>query len=157
MPSGGFIDITLTSDDGIEIMRRRVTTYEMRLTDHTEPLTEIGQDLLQSFGANFVSQGGEFAGGWAPLAPSTLQKKRSQVMMVESGRLMGSLTNRGGENVFNVTPNSLEVGTSVPYAGYHQHGTSKMPARMLVGWSLNMRQQVVRRFNEWVQRVISQG
>jgi hypothetical protein len=162
MPGGGFIDITLTGADGVALQRRRIQTWELRLTDMSEPLTVIGGDLLQSFGANFVSEGGEFAHGWAPLAPETaLEKARlgyGAGILVRTGELMDSATVRGAPgNVFEVTPTSLTVGTRDWKAGFHQHGTSKMPARPIVGWSWGMRQLVVRRFEEWVKRIIAQS
>lgn len=163
MSNGGFIDITMTGADGVAILQRRIATYELRLDDHTEPLTQIGDDILRSNAANFISAGGEFGGGWEPLRPSTIARKRGPGILVESGRLMNSLTVKGAAgNVFTVTPHSLEVGTNITtengalYPAFHQHGTSKMPVRRVVGWSWNMRQLAVRRFEDWVKQILAQ-
>lgn len=160
MPGAGFIDITLTDDGGVEIMRRRVQTWQLHLADHTEPLTQIGVDILQDNAQNFVSEGGAFGHGWAPLAPSTIARKRGPGILVETGELMNSLTIRGAPgNVFRVTSNSLEVGSSNPKAGWHQRGHSsptRLPQRLVVGWSWEMKQRIVQRFREFVEHMLAQ-
>lgn len=45
------------------------------------------------------------------------------------GRLALSMLTPGGENVLDIDKNRMFFGTSVPYARYHQEGTSRMPAR----------------------------
>jgi hypothetical protein len=159
MPGGGFINLTITDANGLALMRRRVATWELRLNDLSEPLTQVGLDWQDEFTANFVGEGGVY-GGWAPLAPSTVAEKArlgyGGGTLVRTGALMDSMTRRGaGGNVFNVTPRSLEVGTNIPYAAYHQQGTYKMPARHIIGLSWNMKQLVVHRFNDWVQRLLN--
>ena len=56
-------------------------------------------------------------------------------LLVLTGRLRESLTNaRSRDSVYNRRQKGfklLSLGTRVPYAGYHQHGTSKMPRRPL--------------------------
>jgi phage gpG-like protein len=51
-----------------------------------------------------------------------------------TGNLRRSLTDRFGPNaVYEEEPQSLLLGTNIPYATYHQYGTSKMPARPPIG------------------------
>jgi phage gpG-like protein len=162
MPGGGFIDLTITDANGLALMRRRVATWELRLNDLSEPLTQVGLDWQDEFTANFVSQGGVYAGGWAPLAPSTVQQKArlgyGGGTLVRTGELFDSVTRRGAPgNVFNVTPRSVEVGSNNFKAAIHQHGAPRahIPARPIIGLSWNMKQLVVRRFNDWVQRLLN--
>lgn len=49
-----------------------------------------------------------------------------------SGRLEKSLTRPGGESILKFGMTNAIFGTSVPYAGFTQNGTSKMPARVSV-------------------------
>lgn len=77
---------------------------------------------------------GQGEGYWVPLSPSYEKWKKNaapgQPLMVLSGSLRESLTDAKGEGaVVNEQPRSLEIGTSVPYAAFHQTGTSRMPAR----------------------------
>ena len=54
--------------------------------------------------------------------------------MVFDGDLKDSLTTVGaGGGTFETTHNTVVVGTSVPYARYHQDGTARMPQRRLIG------------------------
>ena len=51
-----------------------------------------------------------------------------------TGNLRRSLTDRFGPNaVYEEEPQSLLLGTNIPYATYHQYGTSKMPPRPPIG------------------------
>ena len=72
-------------------------------------------------------------GPWAPLDPMYAARKRAQgfgsKILVRTGRLRDSLTSRGADAVFDPQPLSVAVGTGVPYAGYHQTGTRRMPKR----------------------------
>jgi phage virion morphogenesis protein len=67
-------------------------------------------------------------GGWAPLAPSTVKGKGNGNILVDTGTLSGSIG-------FQVSGNSVSVGTNVFYGKYHQGGTSKMPMRRFLGLS----------------------
>lgn len=53
----------------------------------------------------------------------------------KTGRLKSSASSPGGEHIRNVTPQSLEVGTSNPYAGFQNDGTKSIPPREFMGTS----------------------
>lgn len=79
----------------------------------------------------FSSQG---EGEWQQLSPRYAAWKQQHFpgkpLLVASGNLRDSLTgSRSPFSVMEMQPRSLAVGTSVPYARYHQLGTSRMPAR----------------------------
>jgi phage gpG-like protein len=81
----------------------------------------------------FDSQGGRGSGGWAPLAPATVAEKARRGLdpriLHATGRLRASLTGRGGDAIRESHPDEMRFGTSVPYARFHQQGTSRMPRR----------------------------
>jgi len=88
------------------------------------------QNVLQ----DFVLEGGQSGESWAPLSPGYAAWKQRVApgagLLVRTGLLKSSLTRPDGpESVYRVTPTSLEIGTSVSYAMYHQMGTRRMPAR----------------------------
>lgn len=76
---------------------------------------------------------------WKPLAPSTVKRKGHDTILVETGRLKGSLTDeRHSDGIREIFDNGLGgaglvFGTDVPYAHFHMTGTSRMPARPEVG------------------------
>lgn len=87
----------------------------------------------------FASQGarGE-GGGWAPLSPAYAAAKAKRFpgrpILEASGRMKGSLTQRGHPDGFRrVTRDTYERGTSVPYADAHARGSARMPARPPIG------------------------
>jgi phage gpG-like protein len=71
---------------------------------------------------------GAMVGGWAPLAPSTIKRKEKAgktKMLYWSGRLFQSFYATGSKR-------EAVAGARVPYARYHQEGTSRMPARPIL-------------------------
>lgn len=84
----------------------------------------------------FSTEGGR-TGGWAALSPryaeDKLQRWGSQPILVASGRMRQSLTGGGAGSVSRqIGGDTLEFGTSVPYARFHQSGTSRMPQRRIM-------------------------
>lgn len=75
---------------------------------------------------------------WAPLAQSTIDRKGFSSILVETGALGRSLLHRNDPNAIAVVVDEpgrggFSRGTAVEYAGYHQTGTARMPARPAVG------------------------
>ena len=66
--------------------------------------------------------------GWSPLAESTLRSRLfpGEPILQQTGALMNSVVNHP---VLEISRNELTFGTDNPYAPYHEHGTSRMPAR----------------------------
>lgn len=105
---------------------------------------------------------------WAKVAPSTLARDarghRDPRLMVVTGALMSSLTERGGpDQILTVTPDRLRFGTRIWYAIFHQKGSAhpsrgrkhraapanrpagdlRLPRRPLVGVTRPQRAQIV--------------
>lgn len=64
---------------------------------------------------------------WAPLAESTLKRKKK-----DTGMLINHGTMVRGFSVENATAEGAEIANTQKYAVYHQFGTKKMPARPFV-------------------------
>lgn len=62
---------------------------------------------------------------WPVLAPSTIRKKGKDDILIDTSRLMASLTGQSPDAVREVTDKSLTFGTRVPYSRYHQQGSNK--------------------------------
>jgi phage gpG-like protein len=83
---------------------------------------------------DFVLEGGNSGASWAALSPAYAVWKQAHYpgagILVRSGALKASLTDSAAADaIFNPGPTTLEIGTSVPYAMYHQVGTSRLPQR----------------------------
>lgn len=89
---------------------------------------EVQQGQFQSGGARGSS------GAWKPLAASTERARARRNPFVfplqRTGALMNSLTRAEAEgSVYIATKDELTLGSSLPYARFHQTGTKRMPAR----------------------------
>ena len=99
-------------------------------------VAEVDEETRERF-ANQVASNGE---AWAPLAPSTVKRKGHARILMETGRLGVSLSEATHpdavvEIVDEPGQGGFSRGTAVEYAGFHQTGTARMPARPPVGVS----------------------
>ena len=105
----------------------------------------IEQEMFDSEGASNAS------GGWEPLSAHYAAWKDANFgtpILQRTGTLMASLTSDAADVV--MTADSLTVGTSIPYAGYHQYGTSRMPARPVIDLSPANQERLIDRARQWV-------
>ena len=117
--------ITITaSAKAVLNLLARVSTFASR----REPIhRKIGVRVMQWVDRNFRSDGA-LAGGWKPLAASTIygRRKRSSKPLQDSGRLLKS---------FHASPTAQEVrvGTPTAYAPFHEFGTKPFTIRPRAG------------------------
>lgn len=106
--------------------------------------------------AQFGSEGAYASGVWAPLSPRYKARKEREYpgrpILERTGRLVGSLTRRPLD-VEVITASTMRIGTSVPYAKFHQRGTDIMPRRRPVELPESERREWVR----LIQRFIITG
>lgn len=103
---------------------------------YQEPLNAFLPSLVEEHREHFAQEKDAGGNSWAPLAQSTIDRKGHDTILVEHGDLERSLTAIGGAgNIAAVTGQGLLFGTSDEKAGFHQAGTSRMPARPPVGIS----------------------
>jgi phage gpG-like protein len=121
--------------EGVKQVSRAMAVREDRVQDLRTVWREVAADFARLEKTVFNKEGA--LGGWQrwkALAPATQKEKARKYggnkILVRSGRLRMSLTNpTSPEFVFISMPLSVELGTRVPYAKYHQKGTSKMAKR----------------------------
>lgn len=116
-----------------------------RMRERAQDLSPAWRELLVWWARTnveqFSSKGRRWRTPWPSLATSTkVEKRRSGLLsdpLVRSTRLRGELTRRP-LGVEHVTHNSVDAGTDLPYAKFHQGGAPRahLPRRALV----NMRQ-----------------
>lgn len=86
-----------------------------RLGNLTTPLNDIAEYLHQSTDNRFRQQVAPDGSPWAPLAPSTLARKKGSRILRDKGTLQDTLRH-------SVSNNELSFGTDRPYGAIHQFG-----------------------------------
>ena len=95
------------------------------------------KDLEQAHQRLFQTAGAP-VGGWQPLEANSFYSKRSrgygnEGILIRTGTLEDSLSSaRHSEGVRDMGPTSMEFGTKVEYAKFHQTGTRYMHEREVV-------------------------
>lgn len=135
---------------GDEQLQRSFSRFTEHVKDYSPAFRAIAVEFFKGEEQQFESEGSHGSGGWSPLAPSTAEQKARlgypPDILVRTGKLKNSLASMSGDTVRDVQPHMLRLGTTVPYAIYHQKGTRRMPARPPI--QLNERQKV-----EWTKIV----
>ena len=80
---------------------------------------------------------------WPSLKAATIARKSSKSILVDTGRLLGSISHTSSGS-------SATVGTNVAYAGFLQSGTRKMPARPFLGISEANMSEIRSAVDAWV-------
>lgn len=123
-------------------------------SDLSEAYANAGSEYLRVM-RNRFSSNSEGNGVWKDLARSTKRKRFSQYgtpakyvgrvgkrvisyasmkfpILKVTGKLFNSLVPGTDGNIFSLRKNGVEVGTSVPYASYHQYGGPVLPKRTIL-------------------------
>lgn len=144
----------------IEIFgEKQVARDLIRLGEHVDNPLPLWQELMRNISTierqQFDSQG-QFSGGWAKLAESTIAAKAAAGLdpriLHATLLLEKSLTSPGlaPSAIREVTPEGFRFGTSVPYAKYHQTGTRRMPRRRVLEFTPGTRRDIVKRIQRFV-------
>ncbi|WP_443092811.1 phage virion morphogenesis protein [Chryseolinea sp. T2] len=86
---------------------------------------DVGNEALRWFIDNFRKQQSPEGQAWK----SRKDGDGSRSLLVQSGRLRKSI------RLTKVTSNGFRIGSSVPYADYHNSGTRRTPQRQFLGRS----------------------
>ena len=104
-------EITLS----IKELQGKLERLSKALENKTPLLRRIANTLQNVTEESFDKQASPFGEKWKPNAPKTLQKKRGNKILIQSGLLSQSFTQK-------VTGTSAQVGTNKEYAAIHQFG-----------------------------------
>ena len=99
----------------IEELQGKLEKLSKALENKTPLLRRIANTLQNVTEESFDKQASPFGEKWKPNAPKTLQKKRGNKILIQSGLLSQSFTQK-------VTGSSAQVGTNKEYAAIHQFG-----------------------------------
>jgi phage gpG-like protein len=107
-----------------------------RMTSYQSVWGQAKQYLSAAHSANFASSGLP-VGGWAPLQPETAAWKAGEgfppVPLIRTGELFRSVAAASGPPN-EMRPKSMQFGTSVDYAKFHQYGAPRanLPKRQII-------------------------
>jgi phage gpG-like protein len=134
---------------GEQAVARDLLRFGHNAADVRPAMVQVLDLLRRAERRQFDSQGAYGSEGWPPLASSTVERKRREGLdpriLHATRRLRDSLTEAGhGEQIAIARHDGLDFGTTVEYARYHQHGTSRAPQRRVVQLPESDRREVVR-------------
>ena len=140
------VELTILGEDAVP---RDLIGIGRAAVDLTPVMSDVADVLRSALTRQFDSEGRFGSGGWAPLAPSTVAAKQAAGLdpriLHATRRLRDSLTEPGHPDQIAIArPDGLDFGSTVPYAAFHQHGTSRMPRRRPVQLPESMRRQIPR-------------
>jgi phage gpG-like protein len=112
-------------------VEKALENFQASLADQTTALREIADDFREMVAGQFASEGQAEGTPWAPR--KAVGAIHESPLLVRSGALRRSLTTRDAAgHVEQLEEQSLAIGTSLPYALFHQTGTRRMPARPII-------------------------
>lgn len=117
-------------------LSRGLSRFADDAKDLKEPFREIVKLFHEIEEKQFQSEGGYGSGGWAPLAPSTVEAKQKagfpDKILVRTRVLMESMMGKNPWTVTEVRSLELRMGSKLEYARFHQKGAPGMPARPVI-------------------------
>ncbi|MCX7844361.1 MAG: phage virion morphogenesis protein [Candidatus Bipolaricaulota bacterium] len=129
MAQGAIFEISIAG----ELQVRRLIEGVIHRGQDLRPVWAcIARDFHEVETRQFATEGG-LGRPWPPLSPAYAAWKAKHYpgapILVRTGRLRASLVGSTRDTVEVMEPHMLRIGTRVPYALYHQTGTSRMPPR----------------------------
>jgi phage gpG-like protein len=105
-------------------VEKALEAFQASLGDFSGALASIAEDFRRMVAEQFATQGESGGTPWAGLAPSTRRrKKRGGSILNDTGALLQSLVDPDEPGHVEAADNlSLEIGTDLPYAMFHQTG-----------------------------------
>jgi phage gpG-like protein len=99
------------------------------------------------------------SGKWKQLSSPYKERKQRQYgdvpILTRTGRLYRSLTSSGGDSVVEKRPLEMVLGSKVPYAGYHQSGTGRMPKREPISVTPEQEQQLMKPIQRHLKQIVA--
>src|SRR5271166_5008862 len=97
--------------------------------DFTPVLRQCGVAIRADSLLNFQHSSGPDGQAWPALSPLTIATRRqgSSKPLLDRGILQASVTAKGGENVEELTPTSLVIGSNLIQARTQQEGATIVP------------------------------
>jgi phage virion morphogenesis protein len=122
------LTITIPNDGDLDAILAKL--YGL-LGDPTPILDEASAVILARMRRNFLQEQGPDGLHWIP-SQAALDRKKSGKgggTLFDTGRLFRSI------QLHSINPTERAISTDVPYGGFHQYGTVKLPKRTFLGFN----------------------
>ena len=159
----GFIEISFEVAGAAPIQSAMVS-FGNEIRDLSPAWDEVGDIVRANFEEQFFTEGGYYGtggGGWVPLKPSTIADRIRRgycagPILQRDGTLFESLATKGSPgNINEVRADGASFGTQIPYARFHQDGTSRMPKRQIVGLGWDTRSAIIKAISQYIYRRVA--
>ncbi len=128
---GGVADFSIDME-GLDDYERRLTSFVIQMLDLRPFWPKLVPLFIGWMGKQFETEGAFGGAKWAELSPAYAARKSvlypGKGILYAEGAMRGAASNPARE----VTSGSLTLTITDPKAGYHQTGTTRMPARPLI-------------------------
>lgn len=111
----------------VRINREEVKKITGRIKDSIKPLSIFARKKLTDIQRQFDNFNDPYGKKWAPLSPNTIARKKQN-----KDKILTHYTPLRKSIRVDVVQEGLRLTASVPYAKFHQTGTSKMPQRLIL-------------------------
>lgn len=117
-----------------------------------EPLTKsVHEVVIPSIAMNFLLGGRP---KWRQLSPERISARRSaSPILIDKRKLLNAAVGKTTWRITDTEANMERIDEKVPYAKYHQSGTSKMPRRQFAILHPRDVDDIVDVFSEWLAGV----
>jgi len=144
--------------DGVVEFDRTFTRFAEQIEDLREIWPPVITEFRNVMTLHFRAQGAGRSGPWVRLSPIYAEWKRrrfpGKTILRRTDRLYRSLTGRTEDTVIRQGRHTLEIGTRVFYAGFHQRGTRTMPARRIFDLGEPQRVQLQRAIHKAMLKAV---
>lgn len=146
---------------GEEIFNRAFNRIDS-LSDLRPLWPEVIATFYQLEAEQFDTEGAAGGQRWTPLSPVYEEYKErnfpGQPLLQVSGDLIASLTDpEAAGAILQPREDELIIGTSVPYAIYHQRGTRKMPKRPPLSFSEEQKRRMQKAIQAGLVRFVREA
>jgi phage gpG-like protein len=142
----------------LEVRGQTKAAFDLReLGVRASDVRPVGKQVRSVFHHAEEQRFADAGPGWPPLAASTAERKSQQdlpaAILRASDRLYRSLVEGSSDEAKWMTPTTIELGTKVWYARFHQDGTVNLPQRIVV----DLPQQAVSEISGILARFIAKA
>ena len=142
-------------------LARSFSRFGEGVEDMRPAFRQIMEAFFQIEKKQFASEGRYGSGGWESLSPTyALWKSRNfpgASILQRTRRMVLSLTGETSDTVKEMSPKNFRIGTKVPYAGYHQTGTSRMPRRPVIELTESDKREWIKIVQRWLVNMAKQA